>query len=99
MDSGAARIVECREAVEAVAASVAALAACIGAGADHADLPGADPLHGDDPLRDLADECLDGLAEMARLEARFAALKVLLAAEYVRAADGVGATGGVAAGT
>ena len=43
-------------------------------------------LHGSDPLRDLADACLDGLAEVARLEARAAALKVRLAAEYVRAA-------------
>ena len=37
-------------------------------------------------MRDLADACLDGLAEVARLEARTAALKVRLAAEYVRAA-------------
>ncbi len=86
MDSGAAWSVECREAVEAVAASVAALAACIGAGADHADLPGTDFCLAADPLRDLADACLDGLAEVARLEARSAALKVRLAAEYVRAA-------------
>ena len=39
-----------------------------------------------DPLRDLADGCLDGLAEVARLEARTAALKVQLAADYARAA-------------
>ena len=45
----------------------------------------------DDPLRDLADECLDGLAGMARVEARFAALKVLLAAAYVRATDALAA--------
>ena len=37
-------------------------------------------------MRDLADDCLDGMAEAARLEARAAALKVRLAAEYVRAA-------------
>ncbi|WP_240690170.1 HNH endonuclease signature motif containing protein [Arthrobacter sp. PAMC25564] len=41
---------------------------------------------GADPLRRLADGCLDGLAEVARLEARTAALKVRLAAEYVQAA-------------
>nr|WP_224049700.1 HNH endonuclease signature motif containing protein [Arthrobacter sp. NicSoilB4] len=46
---------------------------------------GADNLHGADPLRDLADACLGGLAEVAGLEARTAALKVRLAAEYVRA--------------
>ncbi len=37
-------------------------------------------------MRDLADGCLDGLAEVARLEARTAALKVQLAADYARAA-------------
>ncbi|MDD1477381.1 HNH endonuclease signature motif containing protein [Arthrobacter sp. H16F315] len=40
---------------------------------------------GGDPVRDLADACLDGLAEVARLEARTAALKIRLAAEYVQA--------------
>src|SRR4051794_20270688 len=39
-----------------------------------------------DPLRALADRCLDGLAEVARLEARTAALKARLASEYVDAA-------------
>ncbi|WAH99683.1 DUF222 domain-containing protein [Arthrobacter sp. MMS18-M83] len=38
------------------------------------------------PLRRLADDCLDGLAEVARLEARTAALKATLAADYVHAA-------------
>ena len=37
-------------------------------------------------MRDLADACLDGLAGVARLEARTAALKVRLAADYVQAA-------------
>ena len=38
-----------------------------------------------DPLRDLADACLDGLGELARLEARSAALKVRLTADYAEA--------------
>ncbi|HSL35506.1 MAG TPA: DUF222 domain-containing protein, partial [Arthrobacter sp.] len=38
-----------------------------------------------DPLRDRADACLDGLAEAAREEARFAALKVRLTADYAEA--------------
>ena len=90
--------------MDAVAASVAALAAVMGAGAGHADPPGADPLGDADPLRDtdqllrdadplreLADAALDGLAEVARLEARTAALKVTLAAEYVQASAALAA--------
>ena len=42
-------------------------------------------------MRALADDCLDGLAGMARVEARFAALKVLVAAAYVRATDALAA--------
>ncbi|MDI3214103.1 HNH endonuclease signature motif containing protein, partial [Arthrobacter sp. AL12] len=38
-----------------------------------------------DPLRDRADSCLDGLAVAAREEARFAALKVRLTADYAEA--------------
>ncbi|MDP9981935.1 hypothetical protein J2W14_001319 [Pseudarthrobacter oxydans] len=38
-----------------------------------------------DPLRDRAEACLDGLAEAAREEARFAALKVRLTADYAEA--------------
>lgn len=88
--------------VEAVAASVAALAALAGAGADRSDAPAADLLgDGDpagadrrrsadglrdaDPLRCWADACLDGLAEVARLEARTAALRVRLADDYAHA--------------
>ena len=88
------RRVEGMEALAAVAALTAALDSANGRGADrigpsascagHIE-PGAGPLW-DDPLRDLADACLDGLAEAARLEAGVAALKVRLAAEYVRAA-------------
>ncbi|MGY3379773.1 hypothetical protein ACVWYS_001730 [Arthrobacter sp. TE12231] len=88
-------------AAEAVAASVAVLAALLGSGAggpdrsdpaaadaqrDANDLRDADALRDADPLRDLADGLLDGLAEVARLEARTAALKVQLAADYARAA-------------
>ncbi|MEV8040153.1 DUF222 domain-containing protein [Arthrobacter sp. NPDC080082] len=40
-----------------------------------------------DPALLLADACLDGLAEVTRLEARAAALKVHLTAEYVRLAE------------
>ena len=72
-------------AVEAVAASVAALAALAGAGAGDADAPAADPVGDGDPLRRLADGCLDGLAEVARMEARTAALRVRLAADYAHA--------------
>ncbi|HEX9089750.1 MAG TPA: DUF222 domain-containing protein, partial [Arthrobacter sp.] len=60
------------------------------AGADLNDglsLRDADALGDSDPLRDLADGCLDGLAGVARLESRTAALKVRLTAEYVRAAE------------
>ncbi|WP_346927894.1 DUF222 domain-containing protein, partial [uncultured Arthrobacter sp.] len=85
---------EGREALAAVAALTAALDSFTVPGADPTgpSVSGADhvgsqavPLW-DDPLRDVADACLDGLAEVARLEARAAALKVRLAAEYVRAA-------------
>lgn len=64
--------------MDAVTASVAALAALIKAAEERADSPGADL------LRELADACLDGLAEVARLEARTAVVKVRLAAEYAK---------------
>jgi hypothetical protein len=85
MDSRTALGAESMEALAAVAASAAGLVTVTGAGADHADPSGVYPLRDVDPLRRLADDCLDGLAEVARLEARTAALKVRLAAEYVRA--------------
>ncbi|MCB5275769.1 hypothetical protein BJG92_03322 [Arthrobacter sp. SO5] len=75
MKRGATFSAEIRAAVAAVAASAAALSASSEAGLDGAD-----------PLRDLADACLNGLAGVARLEAGVAALKVRLAADYVRAA-------------
>ncbi|MHA7223188.1 HNH endonuclease signature motif containing protein [Arthrobacter sp. RHLT1-20] len=90
MDSRTAWSADSRAALAAVAASAAVLAGLTGAAADHSDPPGAVPLRDvdppdADPLRDLADSCLDGLAEVARLEARTAALKVRLAADYVQA--------------
>ena len=101
-DSRADGAGDSRAAVEAVAASVAVLAALIGAGPGRADLPrvdlpgavpvqdvdppGAVPVRHADPLRCLADARLDGLAELARLEARTAALKVQLTADYAQAA-------------
>ena len=87
-----------REALAAVAASVAELAAISGAGDDRADHPGVDPFRDDagpsreagpdpwdDPLREVAEACLDGLAALARKDARSAALKVRLTAEYAAA--------------
>jgi hypothetical protein len=68
------------ETMEAVEASIAVLAACVGRG------PGNPGSTGDDPLREQADACLDGLAAAARVEAGMAALKVHLAAGYARAA-------------
>ena len=53
-------------------------------GSGRADLSGAGPLW-DDPLRALAEACLDGLADMAGVEARFTGLKVRVAAAYVQA--------------
>ena len=70
-------------ALEAVEASVAALAGVLRRDSDGPD--------GADPLRDLADVCLDGLAEASRVEAEMAALKVHLAAEYADAATAMAA--------
>ncbi|MEC5201973.1 HNH endonuclease signature motif containing protein [Arthrobacter sp. MP_M7] len=89
---------ECVEAVGAVAGSVAALAAIFGAGLSGGGPGSAEPGGagrdsasangvGGDPLRDVADACLEGLAEVARLEAGAAAVKVRLTGEYVRAAE------------
>ncbi|MCX6500491.1 MAG: DUF222 domain-containing protein [Arthrobacter sp.] len=81
MESSVVLSAEIGEAVAAVAASAAALAALIDAGADADLAPDADP------LRAVAEACLDGLAEVARGEARLGALKVRLTAEYVGAAE------------
>jgi hypothetical protein len=50
-------------------------------------MPDTDFLPGANPLRRVADACLDGLAEVARGEARLAAIKARLTAEYERAAE------------
>ncbi|MEZ2392013.1 DUF222 domain-containing protein [bacterium RCC_150] len=56
-----------------------------------------------DPLRCLVDDCLDGLAEVARLEARTAALKAQLAVDFARASAAMAAPdasrGSVSAGS
>ncbi|WP_223913944.1 HNH endonuclease signature motif containing protein [Arthrobacter sp. NicSoilC12] len=61
-------------------ASLARLCAFAGRGAGNAASTGADP------LRDEADACLDGMAEVASMEARLAALKVHFAGGYARVA-------------
>lgn len=66
-------------------ASLAAMAAFAGRGAGNAAWTGADL------LRDEADACLDGMAEVGRMEARLAALKVHFAAGYARAAAAMAA--------
>jgi hypothetical protein len=88
MDPNTAWSAEGRAALEAVAASVAVLGSFggAGAGAGAGSSDSSDPYDVPDPLRDLVDGCLDGLAEVARLEARTAALKATLAADYLRAA-------------
>jgi hypothetical protein len=67
--------------LEAMEASVAALAVFVRRGAGNLASAGADPLRGQ------ADACLDGLAEVGRMEARMAALKVHLAAGYANTAE------------
>lgn len=66
--------------MEAIEASVSALAVLVRRGTGNIGSTSADP------LRDQADACLDGLAEVARAEARLAALKVHFAAGYADAA-------------
>ncbi|WP_423181516.1 DUF222 domain-containing protein [Arthrobacter sp. NyZ413] len=51
-------------------------------------------LEDSDPLRVMADGCLDALAEVARLEARTAALKARLLTQYVDAARGLAPSAG-----
>lgn len=85
MDSRTAWSADIREALAAVSASTAALESLVESGPDGAGSPCTDPLPDTDPLQRLADDCLEGLAEIARQEARTAALKVRMTAEYVRA--------------
>ncbi|WP_432394517.1 hypothetical protein ACRQ5B_13140 [Pseudarthrobacter sp. L19] len=81
MESGEAFESDIRAAVAALTESAAALERLLSFAATGSFL-GSDV----DPARELADACLDGLAEVARLEARAAALKVHLTAEYVHVA-------------
>ncbi|WP_104137497.1 HNH endonuclease signature motif containing protein [Arthrobacter sp. ZGTC131] len=73
------------ETLEAINASLAALAE----GAGRAD--GTLAPVGSDPLQDQADGCLDGMAAVARVEAGIAALKVHFAAGYANAAAAIAA--------
>ncbi|WP_082575234.1 HNH endonuclease signature motif containing protein [Arthrobacter sp. Soil763] len=82
MESGDAFTAEIRAAAAALRQSAAALEALLG-GPDSA--PGSSP--NADPVRLLADACLDGLSEAARVESRVAALKVHLTAGYVHLAE------------
>ncbi|MBE4716916.1 HNH endonuclease signature motif containing protein [Pseudarthrobacter sp. AB1] len=66
---------------EALSVSFAELAARLRGGADFSDRRDADP------LRRAADDFLDGLAAISRLDAKSAALKVWLAAGYSAAAE------------
>ncbi|RNL51806.1 HNH endonuclease signature motif containing protein [Arthrobacter oryzae] len=82
------------ETLEAMAASVVALSVHVGGGiypgrgtrGEGATAGKTVGEAGADPLRDQADACLDGLAEVGRMEARLAALKVYFAAGYAAAA-------------
>jgi len=82
MRSYEAFIVEVRAAAAALRQSAAAFDALLESPDEACDVS----RHAD-PVLLLADACLDGLAEVARLEARAAALKVRLTAEYVRLAE------------
>ncbi|QCP00004.1 DUF222 domain-containing protein [Arthrobacter sp. 24S4-2] len=73
------------ETLEAMEASLAALATFVGRGAGNVASTGPDP------LQDEADACLDGAAEVGRMEARLAALKVHFAAGYAHAAAAMAA--------
>ncbi|MET3950254.1 hypothetical protein ABIB29_001086 [Arthrobacter sp. UYEF36] len=50
-------------------------------------------MRGTDPLRDLADACLGGLGELARRDARSAALKVRFTADYAEATRALASPG------
>ncbi|WP_445154292.1 DUF222 domain-containing protein [Arthrobacter sp. Hor0625] len=83
MQSGEAFSAEIGAAVAALAGSTAALQALLG-GAGVGDDVGID---GADPLQVREDAYLDGLAEVARAEARLAAVKVWLVAGYAHVAQ------------
>ncbi|HSN35340.1 MAG TPA: HNH endonuclease, partial [Arthrobacter sp.] len=85
MEITSALSVESREALAAVGAAAAALLAFPGAAAERAGACGGDSgLLPDDPLRDVVDDSLDGLALLVRLDAASAAAKVQLAADCVK---------------
>ncbi|MET1087207.1 MAG: DUF222 domain-containing protein [Arthrobacter sp.] len=73
------------ETLEAMEASLARLATFTGRAAGNAATTGAGP------LRDEADACLDGMAEVGRMEAMLAGLKVHFAAGYARTAAAMAA--------
>jgi hypothetical protein len=77
------------ETMEAIDASTSVLAAFVRRGTDSLIFQGtgSPALDVADPLRDQADACLDGLAEVARMESRLAALKVQLVAGYAAAEE------------
>jgi hypothetical protein len=85
----AAAGLQAAEALSNVAASVAVLGRIIGQ--DFSDGAGRDvaSARDSDPLRRRADACLDALAEYARFEAKSAAMKVRLAAEYVEVSEAI----------
>jgi hypothetical protein len=100
MESAAGWTLESRAAFEAVAASSAVLGRLYAGTTDGADvdesvrggvlLDGVDRLAGPgewDPLRLQADACLSGLRAVARHEAKTAALKARLAADFVSVAE------------
>jgi hypothetical protein len=79
------------EVAEALAASATALAAAL-RGTDPRTVVRAGPGRGDgdaDPLRELADDFLDGLAEISRVDAITSALRVHLVAGYSHAVEGL----------
>ncbi|WP_445154691.1 DUF222 domain-containing protein [Arthrobacter sp. Hor0625] len=82
MESGDAFTADLRAAAAALRQSAAALEALLD-GPDRTTHSNPDA----DPVRLLADACLDGLSEAARVESRVAALKVHLAAGYVGLAE------------
>ncbi|MFE4837173.1 DUF222 domain-containing protein [Arthrobacter sp. NPDC056691] len=73
------------EMMEAIDASTSALAAFVDLATGNVPVTGGQASGAADPLRDQADAHLDGLAELAKVEARLAALKVQLVAGYANA--------------
>ncbi|WP_445154266.1 DUF222 domain-containing protein [Arthrobacter sp. Hor0625] len=92
MKSSAAFSTETQEAAAAVADSAVALNALVGAASSGLPDGGYEPQpDGADPLRERAEACLDGFAELARLDARSAALRARITAEYLDATKALAA--------